>query len=137
MGDAANHSDLGISATPNLTEPNRSRKPRYLLWIVSGALLLFCIAVLGIGLVAFRFYSVKFYYIPAASMEPTLMGHDRGVDPLTGAQNPTEIHDHIMVNRLAYRHRLPNRGEIITFLAKKKADKAAKWEHREPVENVQ
>ena len=49
-----------------------------------------------------RTFVVQVFYIPSASMEPTLMGH-------TGAN------DRILVDKVTYRFREPRRGEIIVF----------------------
>jgi signal peptidase I len=68
-------------------------------------------------------------------MEPTLMGHNRGISQ-TGEEYFDTVHDHIFVNKMVYRMREPRRGEIIVFKAEKKADKSAELTGREAVENV-
>ena len=76
-----------------------------------------------------RPFLVQAFFIPSESMEPTLQGHDRS-SPSDDYKD--SIHDHIFVNKLVYRTRNPERGEIIVFKAEKKADK----ERGERVENV-
>jgi len=71
-----------------------------------------------------RPFFLQAFFIPSESMEPTLMGHEAGVNPATGRVYRESIHDHIFVNKLIYRLREPQRGEIIVFRAEKKADKA-------------
>ena len=99
-----------------------------------GALALLVVGVGGYA--AFRFIGFRVYYIPSEAMEPTLMGHDAGQNPLTGATYSSEIHDHILVDRLVYRFTEPKRGDIIVFLAEKKADKSALMQGRAPQEIV-
>lgn len=69
-----------------------------------------------------RPFFVQAFYIPSESMEPTLMGHTKGYNPRTGAYYPETIHDHIFVNKLIYRFKEPQHGDIIVFRAEKKAD---------------
>ncbi|MDE2125422.1 MAG: signal peptidase I [Armatimonadetes bacterium] len=69
-----------------------------------------------------RPFFVQAFYIPSESMEPTLMGHDAGVDPATNEDYQHTIHDHLFVDKLAYRFHPPRRGDIIVFLAPKRAD---------------
>lgn len=78
-----------------------------------------------------RPFFVQAFYIPSESMEPTLMGHPAGLSR-TGQIYPSEIHDHIFVNKMIFRVQEPKRGDIIVFRAEKKADK----ENTPPLENV-
>lgn len=82
-----------------------------------------------------RPFFLQAFFIPSESMEPTLMGHNRGISQ-TGEEYQDTIHDHIFVNKMVYRMREPHRGEIIVFKAEKKADKTAELAGREAVENV-
>ncbi len=68
-----------------------------------------------------RPFFVQAFYIPTESMEPTLCGHDRGLSR-TGVMYSDTCHDHIFVNKLAYRLGEPKRGDIVVFRAEKKAD---------------
>jgi signal peptidase I len=63
-----------------------------------------------------RPFLVQAFYIPSASMENTLMGHDAG----EGYRDT--IHDHLFVNKLAFRLGEPQRNDIIVFKAPKEAD---------------
>ncbi len=83
-----------------------------------------------------RPFFLQAFFIPSESMEPTLLGHDKGFNASTNQNYNDSVHDHIFVDKLSYRLREPKRDEIIVFKAEKKADKAAESERREPVENV-
>ena len=69
-----------------------------------------------------RPFFVQAFYIPTGSMEPTLHGHEPGRDMITGVEYTDSAHDHIFVNKLAYRLDDPKRGDIIVFRAPKEAD---------------
>ncbi len=77
-----------------------------------------------------RPFFLQAFFIPTESMEPTLAGHPQGVSP-TGATYPSEVHDHIFVNKLSFRLGQPSRGEIIVFRAPANADNSGK--HQENV----
>lgn len=68
-----------------------------------------------------RPFFVQAFYIPTESMEPTLCGHKKGMSH-SGVVYPDTCHDHLFVNKLAYRLGEPKRGDIIVFRAEKKAD---------------
>jgi signal peptidase I len=68
-----------------------------------------------------RPFFVQAFYIPSESMEPTLCGHERGISP-TGVTYSDSCHDHLFVNKLAYRIGNPKRFDVIVFRAEKKAD---------------
>lgn len=68
-----------------------------------------------------RPFFVQAFYIPSESMEPTLCGHERG-QSRTGVTYTDSCHDHLFVNKLAYRIGEPQRGDIIVFRAEVKAD---------------
>jgi signal peptidase I len=127
-----------VPGWPQIDQPDSlagMRKRR--IWIVIAVVILLFLALLaGGGFLFYRISGIKVYYIPSPAMEPTLMGHDKGFDRAAGLAYKDEVHDHVMVYRRAYLTTLPKRGEIIVFNAEKKADKAAEYEHREPVENV-
>ncbi|MCX8052577.1 MAG: signal peptidase I [Armatimonadetes bacterium] len=55
---------------------------------------------MGLVFLVIRPFFVQAFFIPSASMEPTLM-----------------IHDHILVNKLVYRFREPKLGDVIVFKA--------------------
>ena len=84
-----------------------------------------------------RPFFVQAFYIPSESMEYTLMGHEART--VTKMVNGTEqevhedaIHDHIFVNKLAFRIGDPQRGDIIVFKAPPQADQ----ENKPPKENI-
>jgi signal peptidase I len=83
-----------------------------------------------------RPFFLQAFFIPSESMEPTLLGHDKGYNSTTNQNYTDTVHDHIFVDKLSYRLREPRRDEIIVFKAEKKADIASRMENREPVENV-
>jgi signal peptidase I len=68
-----------------------------------------------------RPFLLQAFFIPTESMESTLMGHDKGLSSTSDVYADT-VHDHIFVNKLLYRVRDPQRGEIIVFRAPKEAD---------------
>lgn len=78
-----------------------------------------------------RPFFLQAFFIPSESMEPTLMGHDAG-ESNTGIFYKHTIHDHIFVNKLIYRFENPKRGDVIVFLAPKRADA----EHNPPIEQI-
>jgi len=82
--------------------------------------------LLDSGLIAFalvffiiRPFAVQAFYIPSASMEPTLLGHDKGkfVAIAPGEVYTNTVHDRILVNKFIYRLRVPGRGDIVVFRA--------------------
>jgi len=82
--------------------------------------------LLDSGLIAFalvfliiRPFVVQAFFIPSASMEPTLLGHERG-EPIhyqPGDVYPSTVHDRILVNKFIYRLRRPERGDVVVFRA--------------------
>ena len=69
-----------------------------------------------------RPFAPQLFYIPSESMEPTLLGHDPGHNVVTGVDHTDSVHDHIVVNKLAYRMGDPQRGAILVFKAPPEAD---------------
>src|SRR5262245_18355970 len=82
-------------------------------------------ACVGAFVIYQRLFIIKIYSMPSESMEPTIMGHDKGYNLSTNMNHSEDVHDHILVDRTAYKWKLPARGDIIAFKAEKKADKAA------------
>ena len=68
-----------------------------------------------------RPFFLQAFFIPTESMERTLQGHDKGLSR-TGVVYEDTVHDHLFVNKMIYRLRGPERGEIIVFKAPKEAD---------------
>src|SRR5579884_2702880 len=82
-----------------------------------------------------RPFFVQAFFIPSESMEPTLCGHDAGVNQ-RGVMHEDTCHDHIFVNKLVYRYSEPKRGDIIVFKAPKSADAEDKMKGLPQQENV-
>jgi signal peptidase I len=76
----------------------------------------------GLVFLIIRPFFVQAFFIPTGSMEPTLAGHDPGRDTFTKVEYTDSVHDHIFVNRLAYRMGDPQRGDIFVFKAPNEAD---------------
>ncbi len=83
-----------------------------------------------------RPFFVQAFYIPTGSMEPTLHGHDPGRDTVTGVEYTDSVHDHIFVNKLAYRRGRPQHGDIIVFKAPQEADVEDKYLQQPLKENI-
>jgi signal peptidase I len=83
-----------------------------------------------------RPFLVQAFYIPTGSMEPTLHGHEPGHDEFTGVDYTDSAHDHIFVNKLAYRLGDPQRGDIVVFKAPKEADEEDKSRGLPQKENI-
>ena len=83
-----------------------------------------------------RPFFVQAFFIPSASMEKTLLGHDAGTDAGDGTQYADSVHDHIFVNKLIYHFSEPQHGDIIVFRAPKNADMESERLGRPQVENV-
>ena len=90
----------------------------------------------GLVFLIIRPFFVQAFYIPTGSMEPTLHGHDPGRDTVTGVEYTDSVHDHIFVNKLAYRMGDPQRGDIIVFRAPKEADSEDKYLGLPQKENI-
>jgi len=82
--------------------------------------------LLDSGLIAFalvffiiRPFVVQAFYIPSASMEPTLKGHDKGavVNTRPDLRYTDTVHDRILVNKFIYRLRQPECQDIVVFRA--------------------
>ncbi len=92
--------------------PDKTAKPgRVGRW--KGAIrLLIIVAIAALAAVLLRLFVVQPYYIPSASMEPTLHG-------CTGCND-----DHVLVDKLSYRAHDINARDIVVF-ARPKGDSAA------------
>lgn len=92
--------DLQTSWPTTAALPDLTKRKRFALL----ASLPFMLALaLGGALVA-KSFLFQFFYIPSASMEPTLIGNDTNGD-------------RVLVNKLVYKLRDPRRGEVIVFVA--------------------
>ena len=83
-----------------------------------------------------RPFFVQAFYIPTASMEKTLLGHETGTDPVTGITYTDTVHDHLFVNKLVFRYSEPNRRDIIVFKAPLEADQENPSKGMAPQENT-
>jgi signal peptidase I len=83
-----------------IAEPAKKVKQRR---IGSGGRLVIIIVIAAIAAFGLRSYVVAPYYIPSASMEPTLHGCD-------GCNN-----DHVLVDKLSYHLHSVHRGDIVVF----------------------
>ena len=82
-----------------------------------------------------RPFFVQAFFIPSQSMEPTLLGHNTG-DRDGDTQHNDTVHDHIFVNKLIYRLREPQFGDIVVFKAPRDADGESRMRGLPPQENV-
>ena len=62
------------------------------------------IAISIVTIVLFKYFVLEAYKIPTGSMQPTLMGNEE-----------TGIHDRVIVDKLSYHFRDPERFEIAVF----------------------
>ncbi len=83
-----------------------------------------------------RPFFVQAFYIPSASMEPTLLGHDASHNLGTGEDHSDTVHDHLFVSKLAYRTGDPQHGDIVVFKAPKEADMEDKYRGLPQKENI-
>jgi signal peptidase I len=120
-----------FSSSPSAT-PRRHRLFKWLLLSLGLLLLIVLIA----AVIFYRFVAVQVFIIPSEAMEPTLMGHDAGLNPATGQAHTDTIHDRILVNKLIYGSRLPARGDIIVFRAPARADRADTQNNRPAQEMI-
>jgi signal peptidase I len=88
-------------AAVQTVEPD-GKQPESLKGFVLG-LIAVVIAVGALSMLVVRPYVAEPFYIPSASMEPTLHGCD-GCTP-----------DRVLVDKLSYRFRDPQRGEVVVF----------------------
>ncbi|HLK58662.1 MAG TPA: signal peptidase I [Chthonomonadaceae bacterium] len=84
-----------------------------------------------------RPFFVQAFYIPSESMEPTLLGHDARTVNKDGKDiHEDAVHDHIFVNKLAFRMGDPQRLDIIVFKAPPEADQDGPSHGQPPKENI-
>jgi signal peptidase I len=76
-----------------------------------------------------RPFLLQAFFIPTESMEPTLEGHEAGASMSTNQTYTDTVHDHIFVNKLSYRFRDPDHGDIVVFKAPKSADVDGNYQH--------
>ena len=103
-----------VSVAVRILDRSRSRIPRpwrtVLDWLVT-------IAVAVAFLLAFQAAVAKPYVVPTPSMEPTL----HCAKPTAFCEG--RFSDRVIANRLAYRVRAPERGEIVVFRAPEAAER--------------
>jgi signal peptidase I len=117
---------IRLALVPNRTPLARSVAELVESLIIAGVLVFLVI----------RPFFLQAFYIPSESMEPTLMGHKKGYNPATDQTYTDDVNDRIFVNKLLYRFREPDHGDIIVFRAPKEADVSAQMSGAKPVENV-
>jgi signal peptidase I len=78
----------------------RRRRPRWQRGFLRGFVV---VLIAGLAAVLLRAYVIQPYYIPSASMEPTLHG-------CTGCND-----DHVLVDKISYRFVNPSTGDIVVF----------------------
>ena len=83
-----------------------------------------------------RPFFAQAFFIPSASMEKTLLGHNAGKNSDTGISYSDTAHDHLFVNKLVYRYAEPHRGDIVVFKAPLEADMENPSKGLPPVENT-
>jgi signal peptidase I len=104
-------------STPSDELPHRQSSARTLAVVVGALLWMFVLLFFFFGP-----STPQLFYIPSASMEPTLMGHEPGSNPVTGVIYADSAHDHILASRLVYRLGDPKRGDIVLFKSPPEAD---------------
>lgn len=92
------------------TQPAGPPPPRPSRTAVFRELPFLVLVAFGVALLI-KTFLIQAFFIPSASMEPTL----HGCDGCAG--------DRVLVNKLAYRFREPRRGEVIVFIAKRDSAK--------------
>jgi signal peptidase I len=88
------------AAQEKLDKGGPARGRRTARWLIRTAVL---VAIAVVTAVLLRAYVVSPYYIPSASMEPTLHG-------CSGCNN-----DHVLVDKLSYRMHDVHRGDVVVF----------------------
>ena len=94
--------------TVRILDRSQSRLPSPLRTLIDWALTL---SLAVVGVLIFQAEVAKPYRIPSPSMEPTL----HCAKPVSGCMS--RVSDRVIANRLVYRFREPERGEIIVFNA--------------------
>lgn len=92
-------------------------------WVETADSLLFAWVVVFIVL---KPLFLQAFFIPSQSMEPTLSGHRAGELAPTGEPYRNSVHDRLLVLKLPYWYRGPQRGEIIVFKAPPNADQGGR-----------
>jgi signal peptidase I len=86
---------LFVTASPGPPPPTTRRARRGSRWLIEWAVVLVVAVVVAVGI---RTFAVQTFYIPSASMEPTLM-----------------IGDRILVDKVSYHLHAVHRGDIVVF----------------------
>ncbi len=105
------------------TTRNRGSEPEVVPAARSVADILESVTMAGILVfLIIRPFFAQAFFIPSASMENTILGHDTGTDPQTNLTYTDTVHDHLFANKLIYRFHEPQRGDIVIFKAPPNAD---------------
>jgi signal peptidase I len=112
--------------SPQIPAARHTRLRNCLLFLAGVLVSLLFLAYLLIG--------PRTFDVVSASMEPTLMSHDEGVNIYSGENYHDTIHDHILVSSSAYWFQAPQFGDIILFQAPKQADFLNLIAHQPPQE---
>ena len=115
LGDHPVEDESAVVATVSPTRSHRRPSGLRLLTV-----LVACAA--AIWLSVYLWQEPRYFDMRSSSMEPTLMGHEAGVNVETAENYHDSIHDHILVSGGAYRLRRPEVGDIVLFRAPKQAD---------------
>jgi len=73
------------------------------------------ITVSIIVIVLFKYFILEAYKIPTGSMQPTLMGWTPSQGAVLSTGKSSGLHDRVLVDKLSYHFRDPERWEIVVF----------------------
>jgi signal peptidase I len=73
------------------------------------------ITVSIIVIVLFKYFVLEAYKIPTGSMQPTLMGWTPSAGAVMATGNSGGLHDRVLVDKLSFHFRDPDRWEVVVF----------------------